>query len=187
MWDPIMAVGKTPQVTESLAANPITSQGDEITQGLYLTLSGQYDTLVGSVLAVTDPFFDYVGSDAMVWTNKINASNTSDTVTLTIDLGKLVYLRGITLYMVADTGGNANTTYFYLEGTQDGTTWTSLDEELYAGNILTNQEITLQCSQAYARTLRLRCEYQRVAGVTTVITTKIKKLRVWLDSKQSFY
>jgi hypothetical protein len=180
MWDPIMQVGKTPQITADITSNPyLTPSSEEITSVLYLyaTLGSGATIQSGtSVLAITDQFIDYLtGTPCIVNINQANPS----TSYVTADIGKNVFIRGITLYF-SKAGSTAGGNSITLEISDDGTNWSTLQT---LGLTALNVEDTFNQNNVRGRYLRIRMEY---GGGGSNLGITLRKLRVWLDSKQNF-
>lgn len=183
MWDPIQGVGKTPLITESIAQNPYSLSGEEITNLWYISQTIGSTSSTGSVLSLTDPFYDYVGSPAVVWSQTMGLG-VNTTNTLVCDLGKEVIFRGISIYFDW-ASATPTTVHFYLETSRDGITWTVQKQEDYV-SVTGGGALTYQSNSAQARYVRFRANFV-YAGSGGTTTVNLRKLRGWLDAKQTFY
>jgi len=181
MFDSVMGVGKTPLVTESITTNPYTISNDDISQLAFITIDtvGTNVSATGTPLSLTDSFFDYITNPAITLTQP--APGTSTNTHIIANFGKSIYMRGISLYFTWTR--NDVVAAVYLETSTDGANWTveeSLSLSAGAG------EETFTVDDANARLLRIRVTWNvGSGGGPTVIY--LRKLRVWIDSKQQFY
>lgn len=186
MWDPIMQVGKTPQITADANLNPYTIAQDDISQLAfpYLVSAGSSITFTGSVLNLTNQFYDYSVTDTIDLWDSSGAGSSSDTI-ITFDLGKAINVRGVSLLIASDRNSTDSNSTVYLEGSQDGITWIELDSRINPNTSGTKTFYTMQASDSRFKTLRIRVDWS--AGSGGAHHVYLERLRIWVDSKQYFY
>jgi len=183
MWDPIMQVGKTPQITSDANLNPYSISQDDISQLFYIFLSqtGTGSTATGSALNLTNTYYDYTVTPAL----RINQSGTGGTDTIvTADCGKVLNVRGISLMIQHNHMSVDRDATIYIEGTEDGINWIQYISYPIP-DVLTDTQDTLSMSDKRFKTMRIRIAYSGALGGAFYLD--LNKLRIWVDSKQYFY
>lgn len=185
MYDPIMGVGKTPLITESISQNPYTLSGEEVTNMLYVREVNNFQTSTGSVLSLTDPFFDYVGGSALTWTQNVGVS-TDVTSYVQADLGKTVTVRGFNIYFFMNSGVDIVRWRPALMYSADGVNWETVQQEDLNG-FSGSFERTYTLSGVQVRYVRMQVRLSYAGALASNVTVQLKKMRMWLDTRQSFY
>lgn len=133
MYDYIMSVGKTPQITEHLryAYSPTSVLTEDITSIAVASETTSITNLQGSIFNITNPAYDYtIPQCARYYMG-------TGTATITYNFTNITALRGITVYYYTTTGGVSTGTIAF-DGSSDGITW----ENYETANVLVNTNST---------------------------------------------
>jgi len=176
----LLGAGKTPQVTQDAVVNPLTIPYDDITPMafIYSSLASNWSAS-GSPLNVTNPNYDYVTNAPYTITKAAVIAN--DTSYVYIDIGKILYLRGVTLFWSA-TGGAAAVLTVTPQYSEDGTLWTNLAA---ATTFSPNASVSQEINKSKLRFIRFKLDYNDGAG--TGATFILRRIYLQLDSIQMFY
>jgi len=183
MFDAIMGVGKTPEITKSFTSNPYQTIGEEVTNVSVITtqLSGNHSITEGSIINITNPFFDYVANNALVISRTTMGSGTSY---LTIDLGRELVLRAIEMYF--ENGGyTTETITVACQTSKDGTIYEE-DSDIASDSDTGGTEYTKVWKDKVCRYIRIRLTSAGGAATPAVILT-VNRLRIFLNPIQYLY
>jgi len=131
VYDAIMGVGKTPQITADVLVNPYSLQYDDVTQLAFpqVTLGGGMSE-INTVLNVTNPNVDYAylaaSGFATYQINKTTAGTT--TAYITYSFGKDMIFRGSTFYY------NSSGSVITIQSSFDGVNWFDVTSTSSDGN-----------------------------------------------------
>jgi hypothetical protein len=174
MYDPIMGVGKTPQITQDVTnINPYGIVLDDITPLIFPRESFETDWTVtaGSIINPITNGFDYVANVA--YSVHKATSIPARTANIIYDLGKSLSLRGIVAYALLDQASGTGTVYF--EGSNDGTTY-----ETFTSYAFFDGEQTTSIGDKRLRYLRIRL----LGDAGSVLNFTLNRLQLQIDSNQ---
>lgn len=176
VFDHVMGVGKTPQVTQTPLINPYSLQFDDITAMAFPVVSlGAGSSVVNNnpVFNITNPNLDwYFIASSGFSIFQINKTSGGFAVsTITWDLGKEIIVRGI-----SSNYNSSNDSVVTLQGSSDGLTW-----ENYASSAA-NGTTSLTISDKKFRYLRYSLNIQGTTG-----GVDIRFLKLQADTKQLIF
>jgi hypothetical protein len=172
MWDSIMNVGKTPQITSDMVTNPYFNGVDDISHLLfgYVAQLGNTTSFKGNINAVTNPnfFYDIAGG---VYAVLFTCGNAGTDTILQFDIGRKLIIRGISLFYGENDGG-VNVTV-NLETSEDGANWVTQSSMLASGVNVGN---TLTARDVIASKIRIRLSMPSGLGATYIYLNNLKVL-----------
>lgn len=171
-FDNILQVGRTPKVTDDVIINPYSINQQNIAPALILTRTTNLGTnFTGSDYNIIDPDYpsDVIALGFLTGVKKY----------ITGDLGKIVYVKKISLgYKITNFGGTS-TNKLVIQISNDGTAW----ETLYDSNITADTDlITLEFNYRKFRFIKFGTDTVAGGSVTTIIN--FYKLKIVLDELQ---
>ncbi len=173
VFDTVMGVGKTPQITQDISLNPYNAYFDDVAGLIGLDLSlGANTTIQGNIFNFLNPNVSYWDIAATTVTNFVHAVAGTDTTIFTLNLGKELIIRNIGLYIFCN---GTNTTA--LQISRDGRTWETLQTFASGGGVYTQATYT----DKIFKFLRFSIALNGSAS------TEIKHLEMRIDSKQLFF
>lgn len=116
-----MGVGIEPQVTQDVTINPYTLN-DDVSYLVGFSYAAGGMTVAGTPLTFLNPAYDFVNLQNFQFAS---TGGSSQTATLTLDLGKILSLRSIMFYFSTQAVAGAAVTT--LSMSSDGATWTTLE------------------------------------------------------------
>lgn len=169
MWDSIMQVGKTPQITANLSLPPYTSVGEEITNNVvvYYSSATNYTGYAGGLVDLNYPT-SYV----------ITFNSPGDFVDVRFDMRRKLIIRAVVITYTIAFGGEGGTINFQISN--DNSNWTTVATQSIGGSIVN----TLSITDKEFRYFRIECTSIGGAGSTTLT---LDKLRFFIDSTQYTY
>lgn len=177
VYDPVMNVGKTPQITSDLAINPLNIY-DDVTPLCFpiLDISGGGITVTGSLVNVINPNFDYNANTAFN-----GSANATRSFVITFDLGKTLVLRGILLYFQMQGASGTDSTNVVIDISSDGINYITLETVIKGSG---TQNFTKTYTDTQLRVLRLTVNI--VSGGNTAGFT-FNTMQLKMSPVQRFY
>lgn len=173
VFDPIMQVGKQPQITEDIRASPLAFGDDISSIAAVSTRFSAAFTQTGSVLNILNPNFDYVSFTAYQATTTATDQRTAEVV---FDLGREVNIRYAVIYWaMSDENSNASAT---IDISSDGSIWINKETQSTDGTY------TSTVLDSVFRYFRIKFTPSASAGSKTLTVNRAIFL---LSSIQRFY
>lgn len=175
-FDPILGVGRSPQVTADVIVNSYAIQNIDIASSSKTDTS--YSAGVSSSGFITDIVndnFDLSSGDAyrIVFNSLTTGTHTAK---LTFDLSKIVFVKQIDILSdyTTGTGITGGFTQLYIETSLDGNTWTLLNDPVQNKSFYYKK----------LRFLRFNIIFTVSSGTSSNWYISVNKLKIFLDNIQ---
>jgi len=178
-FDPILGVGRTPQITKDVYTNPTGMINTEISSAAIprLTTSGDVET-VGDIRNITNPDFDSTTFTA--FTIKTNYTVSSQAIqNITWDLDKELFLKNAEFRALAIIGSGTVTTR--VQYSLDGASWTNFQDNDEPDGA--NEKILRVQNYFRVRFIRVQTEWDPDT-VPQTTELQINSLRIVMDYMQ---
>lgn len=177
MFDSVMGVGKTPQITADVTYNPYSVTFDDITPAIMgKSVIGANTTESGSLINVLNPNFDFIANEP--YAMSCTGTNTNY---ITWDLGRSLFLRGVSLYYDSAPGTINTGTHLIFQYSTDGINWISV--ETTTNNTAAQVFYFRTYTSIQCRYIRFECLLNTAGSATKMV---LRQLKAWVDSNQTF-
>lgn len=186
MYDAIMGVGRSPQITSDIVLNPYSLGKTDISEIASLNTEAtntDINTKTGNIRDIINENFDSSSGNAYSMTSDVEAAGTNIGLSLILDFQKVIYVHSVeykltVAHSAAAGGGTHNPLGDNVQFSNDGVNWSNSGINNYANGSFSNT--------IYQKKFRfVKFSYSwRANSDATSITLSFNYIRILIDNIQ---